>query len=153
VAEEAGARVGGKNNSNVYKLNVDMLERAAAEAKLFYATHVNNQNLMPQKLRVQNLKGQNLMPQIMGLHPSNIAGDPSMVEGDPSLDPSLDPSSKTFLSGSCGPDDKPDPEVVITDNAIEVLAHLNQVSGSRFRNQNLLETFGPVYARVIPSAI
>lgn len=30
--------MGGKNNSNVYKLNVDMLERAAAEAKIFYAT-------------------------------------------------------------------------------------------------------------------
>lgn len=57
-----------------------------------------------------------------------------MVEGDPSLDPSLDPSSK---KPSCrvpaDPDDKPDPEVVITDNAIEVLTHLNQVSGSRFQ--------------------
>ncbi|MCP6210294.1 conserved phage C-terminal domain-containing protein, partial [Klebsiella pneumoniae] len=31
------------------------------------------------------------------------------------------------------PDDKPDPEVVITDHAIEVLTHLNQVSGSRFQ--------------------
>jgi uncharacterized phage protein (TIGR02220 family) len=57
-----------------------------------------------------------------------------MVEGDPSLDPSLDPSSKKpSCRAPAEPDDKPDPEVVITDNAIEVLAHLNQVSGSRYQ--------------------
>jgi hypothetical protein len=67
-------RVGGKNNSNVYKLNVDMLERAAAEAKSSTQRHVNNQNLMPQNLRVQNLRGQILMPQIMGLYPLKYCG-------------------------------------------------------------------------------
>ena len=57
-----------------------------------------------------------------------------MVEGDPSLDPSLDPSyKKPSCRVPADPDDKPDPEVVITDNAIEVLTHLNQVSGSRFQ--------------------
>jgi hypothetical protein len=77
-----------------------------------------------------------------------------MVEGDPSLDPSLDPSSKKpSCRAPAEPDDKPDPEVVITDNAIEVLAHLNQVSGSRFqKSKPPWKTFAPVYAKVIPLA-
>ncbi|MCW9412904.1 conserved phage C-terminal domain-containing protein [Klebsiella quasipneumoniae] len=44
---------------------------------------------------------------------------------------------KQIIKPSCPvpvePDGKPDPEVVITDHAIEVLTHLNQVSGSRFQ--------------------
>jgi hypothetical protein len=78
-----------------------------------------------------------------------------MVEGDPSLDPSLDPSSKKpSCRAPAEPDDKPDPEVVITDHAIEVLTHLNQVSGSRFQKSKLpSKTFGHVYVRGIPFQI
>lgn len=118
-------RVGGKNNSNVYKLNVDMLERAAAEAKIFYSTAREQSKFEGANSDASN--NGSVSPQI-------LREDPSMVEGDPSLDPSLDPSSKKpSCRAPAEPDDKPDPEVVITDNAIEVLAHLNLVSGSRYQ--------------------
>lgn len=128
-------RVGGKNNSNVYKLNVDMLERAAAEAKLFYSPPKEQSKFEASEIEGSKFEGSKSEASNNGSAPPQIlTGDPSMVEGDPSLDPSLDPSSK---KPSCrvpaDPDDKTDPEVVITDHAIEVLAHLNQVSGSRFQ--------------------
>ena len=128
-------RVGGKNNSNVYKLNVDMLERAAAEAKLFYATSREQSKFDASEIEGSKFEGSNSDPSNNGsASPQILRGDPSMVEGDPSLDPSLDPSSKKpSCRAPAEPDDKPDPEVVITDHAIEVLTHLNQVSGSRFQ--------------------
>lgn len=128
-------RVGGKNNSNVYKLNVDMLERSAAEAKMFYSPPKEQSKFDASEIEGSKFEGSKSEASNNGSAPPQILReDPSMVEGDPSLDPSLDPSSK---KPSCrvpaDPDDKPDPEVVITDNAIEVLTHLNQVSGSRFQ--------------------
>ncbi|HBR4790018.1 conserved phage C-terminal domain-containing protein [Klebsiella pneumoniae] len=128
-------RVGGKNNSNVYKLNVDMLERAAAEAKLFYATPREQSKFDASEIEGSKFEGSNSDASNNGsASPQILRGDPSMVEGDPSLDPSLDPSSKKpSCRAPAEPDDKPDPEVVITDYAIEVLTYLNQVSGSRFQ--------------------
>lgn len=128
-------RIGGKNNSNVYKLNVDMLERAAAEAKLFYATSREQSKFDASEIEGSKFEGSNSDASNNGsASPQILRGDPSMVEGDPSLDPSLDPSSKKpSCRAPAEPDDKPDPEVVITDHAIEVLTHLNQVSGSRFQ--------------------
>ncbi len=128
-------RVGGKNNSNVYKLNVDMLERAAAEAKLFYATPREQSKFDASEIEGSKFEGSNSDASNNGsASPQILRGGPSMVEGDPSLDPSLDPSSKKpSCRAPAEPDDKPDPEVVITDHAIEVLTHLNQVSGSRFQ--------------------
>lgn len=128
-------RVGGKNNSNVYKLNVDMLERAAAEAKIFYSPPKEQSKFEASEIEGSKFEGSKSEASNNGpASPQILRGDPSMVEGDPSLDPSLDPSyKKTSCRASAKPDDKPDPEVVITDNAIEVLAHLNQVSGSRFQ--------------------
>lgn len=128
-------RVGGKNNSNVYKLNVDMLERAAAEAKIFYATPREQSKFDASEFEGSKFEGANSDASNNGSVPPQILReDPSMVEGDPSLDPSLDPSSKKpSCRAPAEPDDKPDPEVVITDNAIEVLAHLNLVSGSRYQ--------------------
>lgn len=40
---------------------------------------------------------------------------------------------KQIIKPSCPVAAQPDPEVVITDQAIEVLTHLNQVSGSRYQ--------------------
>ncbi|HIE4957721.1 TPA: helix-turn-helix domain-containing protein, partial [Klebsiella pneumoniae] len=107
-------RVGGKNNSNVYKLNVDMLERAAAEAKLFYATPREQSKFDASEIEGSKFEGSNSDASNNGsASPQILRGDPSMVEGDPSLDPSLDPSSKKpFCRAPAEPDDKPDPEVV-----------------------------------------
>ncbi|MDJ7445198.1 conserved phage C-terminal domain-containing protein, partial [Salmonella enterica] len=40
---------------------------------------------------------------------------------------------KQIIKPSCPVAEQPDPEVMITDQAIEVLTHLNQVSGSRYQ--------------------
>jgi hypothetical protein len=132
-----------------------MLERAAAEAKLFYATSREQSKFDASEIEGSKFEGSNSDASNNGSASSNIAGDPSMVEGDPSLDPSLDPSSKKpSCRAPAEPDDKPDPEVVITDHAIEVLTHLNQVSGSRFQKSKLpSKTFGHVYVRGIPFQI
>jgi hypothetical protein len=55
--------------------------------------------------------------------------------GDPSVNTTTDPSDK---KPSCPVAPQPDPEVVITDNAILVLSHLNQVSGSRYQKSKPL---------------
>ena len=124
-------RVGGKNNSNVYKLNVDMLERAAAEAKMFYSPPKEQSKFEASEIEGSKFEGSKSEASNNGsASPQILRGDPSMVEGDPSLDPSL---KKPSCRVPADPDDKPDPEVVITDNAIKVLTHLNQVSGSRFQ--------------------
>ncbi|WP_407300708.1 conserved phage C-terminal domain-containing protein [Raoultella ornithinolytica] len=128
-------RVGGKNNSNVYKLNVDMLERAAAEAKVFYSIPKEQSKFDASEIEGSKFEGSKSEASNNGsASPQILRGDPSMVEGDPSFDPSLDPpSKKPSCRAPAEPDDKLDPEVVITENAIEVLAHLNQVSGSRYQ--------------------
>ncbi|MDW5941572.1 GntR family transcriptional regulator, partial [Klebsiella pneumoniae] len=80
-------RVGGKNNSNVYKLNVDMLERAAAEAKLFYATPREQSKFDASEIEGSKFEGSNSDASNNGsASPQILRGDPSMVEGDPSLD-------------------------------------------------------------------
>lgn len=88
-------RVGGKNNSNVYKLNVDMLERAAAEAKIFYSPPKEQSKFEASEIEGSKFEGSKSEASNNGsASPQILRGDPSMVEGDPSLDPSLDPSSK-----------------------------------------------------------
>ena len=112
-----------------------MLERAAAEAKIFYSTAREQSKFDASEFDGSKSEGSNSDASNNGsVSPQILREDPSMVEGDPSLDPSLDPSSKKpSCRAPAEPDDKPDPEVVITDNAIEVLAHLNLVSGSRYQ--------------------
>ncbi|MBA8516003.1 conserved phage C-terminal domain-containing protein [Escherichia coli] len=111
-------RKGNRNASNVYQLNVAKLQAAAfshlsdSDASKSDASKTDASKSEASK---NDEKG--------GFHPSES-------EGDPSVNTTTDPSVKKT---SCPVAPQPDPEVMITDNAILVLNHLNLVSGSRYQ--------------------
>lgn len=111
-------RQGNRNASNVYQLNVAKLQTVAfAHLSDSDPSKSDASKSDPSKFEASK-SGQN-----GGFHPSESGGDPS-------VNSTTDPSGK---KPSCPVASQPDPEVVITDNAILVLTHLNQVSGSRFQ--------------------
>ena len=111
-------RQGNRNASNVYQLNVAKLQTAAfAHLSDSDPSKSDASKSDPSKFEASK-SGQS-----GGFHPSESGGDPS-------VNSTTDPSGK---KPSCPVASQPDPEVVITDNAILVLTHLNQVSGSRFQ--------------------
>ena len=111
-------RQGNRNASNVYQLNVAKLQTVAfAHLSDSGPSKSDASKSDPSKFDASK-SGQNC-----GFHPSESGGDPS-------VNSTTDPSGK---KPSCPVASQPDPEVVITDNAILVLTHLNQVSGSRFQ--------------------
>ena len=106
-------RQGNRNASNVYQLNVAKLQTVAF-------AHLSDSDASksdPSKFEASK-SGKN-----SGFHPSESGGDPS-------VNSTTDPSGKKT---PCPVASQPDPEVAITDNAILVLNHLNQVSGSRYQ--------------------
>ncbi|EPF6317158.1 conserved phage C-terminal domain-containing protein [Enterobacter cloacae] len=111
-------RKGNRNASNVYQLNVAKLQAAAfshlsdSDASKSDASKTDASKSEASK---NDEKG--------GFHPSESGGDPS-------VNTTNDPSVK---KPSCPVAPQPDPEVMITDNAILVLNHLNLVSGSRYQ--------------------
>ena len=111
-------RKGNRNASNVYQLNVAKLQAAAfshlsdSDASKSDASKTDASKSEASK---NDEKG--------GFHPSESGGDPS-------VNTTTDPSDK---KPSCPVAPQPDPEVMITDNAILVLNHLNLVSGSQYQ--------------------
>lgn len=111
-------RKGNRNASNVYQLNVAKLQAAAfshlsdSDASKSDASKTDASKSEASK---NDEKG--------GFHPSESGGDPS-------VNTTTDPSVK---KPSCPVAPQPDPEVMITDNAILVLNHLNLVSGSLYQ--------------------
>ncbi|EKS7194921.1 conserved phage C-terminal domain-containing protein [Enterobacter ludwigii] len=111
-------RKGNRNASNVYQLNVAKLQAAAfshlsdSDASKSDASKTDASKSEASKNDEKD-----------GFHPSESGGDPS-------VNTTTDPSVKK-PSGPVAP--QPDPEVMITDNAILVLNHLNLVSGSRYQ--------------------
>ena len=108
-------RAGNRNASNIYQLNVEKLRLAA---------HASESD--PSKSGASKFDGSksdaSKSSKKGGFHPSESGGDPSVTSKP-------EPSSiKTF----CQP--PTDPEVEITDQAIQVLKHLNQVTASRYQN-------------------
>ena len=111
-------RQGNRNASNVYQLNVAKLQTVAFAHLSDSDPSKSDASKSDQSKFEASKSGQN-----GGFHPSESGGDPS-------VNSTTDPSGK---KPSCPVASQPDPEVVITDNAILVLTHLNQVSGSRFQ--------------------
>ncbi|MCK1969172.1 conserved phage C-terminal domain-containing protein [Franconibacter sp. IITDAS19] len=107
-------RNGNRNASNVYRLNVARLQAAA----LSHLSKSDASESDPSKFEASK---------------SGLAGgfDPSESGGDPSVNSKPDPSDK---KPSCPGASLPDPEQEITDQAIEVLKHLNLVTGARYQN-------------------
>lgn len=112
-------RNGNRNASNVYRLNVARLQAAAL-------SHLSVSD--PSKSDASESD-----PSKFEASKSGLAGgfDPSESGGDPSVNSKPDPSDK---KPSCPGASLPDPEQEITDQAIEVLKHLNQVTGARYQN-------------------
>ncbi|HAT7569308.1 TPA: GntR family transcriptional regulator [Citrobacter werkmanii] len=112
-------RNGNRNASNVYRLNVAKLQAAAfsqlsdSDTSKSDASKFDASKTDPSK----SVK--------------NGGFDPSESGGDPSVKSTQDP--QVTSKPSCPVAAQPDPEVVITDQAILVLTHLNQISGSRYQ--------------------
>ncbi|HGY2939298.1 conserved phage C-terminal domain-containing protein [Citrobacter sp. Cf128] len=112
-------RNGNRNASNVYRLNVAKLQAAAFSQLSDSDTS---------KSDASNFDASKTDPSKSG---KNGGFDPSESGGDPSVKSKQDPQVTSKLS--CPVAAQPDPEVVITDQAILVLTHLNQISGSRYQ--------------------
>ncbi|HCR2106632.1 conserved phage C-terminal domain-containing protein [Enterobacter asburiae] len=111
-------RKGNRNASNVYQLNVAKLQ-AAAFSHLSDSDASKSDASKTDASKSEASKND----EKCGFHPSESGGDPS-------VNTTTDPSVK---KPSCPVAPQPDPEVMITDNAILVLNHLNLVSGSRYK--------------------
>ncbi|HHH1979382.1 TPA: conserved phage C-terminal domain-containing protein [Yersinia enterocolitica] len=104
-------RAGNRNASNVYQLNV---------AKLKAAAHASESDTSKSDgSKSDGSKSGN-----------NGTFDPPESGGDPSVKSTPDPSSK---KPTCQPPMATDPEVEITDQAKDVLKHLNLITGSRYQ--------------------
>ncbi|EEB7061214.1 GntR family transcriptional regulator [Salmonella enterica subsp. enterica serovar Muenchen] len=112
-------RNGNRNASNVYRLNVAKLQAAAFSQLSDSDTS---------KSDASNFDASKTDPLKSG---KNSGFDPSESGGDPSVKSTQDP--QVTSKPSCPVAAQPDPEVVITDQAILVLSHLNQISGSRYQ--------------------
>ncbi|WP_213786826.1 conserved phage C-terminal domain-containing protein [Citrobacter portucalensis] len=112
-------RNGNRNASNVYRLNVAKLQAAAFSQLSDSDTS---------KSDASNFDASKNDPSKSG---KNGGFDPSESGGDPSVKSTQDP--QVTSKPSCPVAAQPDPEVVITDQAILVLTHLNQISGSRYQ--------------------
>ncbi|WP_410752492.1 conserved phage C-terminal domain-containing protein [Citrobacter youngae] len=112
-------RNGNRNASNVYRLNVAKLQAAAfsqlsdSDTSKSDASNFDASKTDPSK---SGKKG--------GFYPSESGGDPSVKSKQ---DPQVTSKPSCLVAA------QPDPEVVITDQAILVLTHLNQISGSRYQ--------------------
>ncbi|ECZ6535791.1 GntR family transcriptional regulator [Salmonella enterica] len=112
-------RNGNRNASNVYRLNVAKLQASAFSPLSDSDTS---------KSDASNFDASKTDPSKSG---KNSGFDPSESGGDPSVKSTQDP--QVTSKPSCPVAAQPDPEVVITDQAILVLSHLNQISGSRYQ--------------------
>ncbi|MEC5321484.1 conserved phage C-terminal domain-containing protein [Brenneria populi subsp. brevivirga] len=111
-------RNGNRNASNMYQLNVEKLYASAQ-------SHLSDSD--PSKSDASKFEGSKSDPSKFS---KKTIFDPSESGGDPSVNSKQDPSDK---KPTCPPAEQPDPEVVLTDAAKQVLGYLNQVTGSRYQ--------------------
>lgn len=107
-------RNGNRNASNVYRLNVAKLRTAA-----FSQLPESDTSKSDASKSDPSKSGNN-----GGFDPSESGGDPSVKSK---------PEPQVTTKTPCQVAEQPDPEVVITDQAKIVLAHLNQTTGSRYQ--------------------
>ncbi|WP_414452052.1 conserved phage C-terminal domain-containing protein [Citrobacter freundii] len=112
-------RNGNRNASNVYRLNVVKLQAAAF-------SQLSDSDMS--KSDASKFDASKTDPSKSG---KNGGFDPSESGGDPSVKSKQDP--QVTSKPSCPVAAQPDPEVVITDQARQVLSYLNQTTGSRYQ--------------------
>lgn len=112
-------RNGNRNASNVYHLNVAKLQAAAFSQLSDSDTSKSDASKFDASKTDPSKSGK------------NGGFDPSESGGDPSVKSTQDP--QVTSKPSCPVAAQPDPEVVITDQARQVLSYLNQTTGSRYQ--------------------
>lgn len=112
-------RNGNRNASNVYRLNVAKLRTAAFSQLPESDTSKSDASKFDASKSDPSKSGNN-----GGFDPSESGGDPSVKSK---------PEPQVTTKTPCPVAAQPDPEIVITDQAIVVLTHLNQISGSRYQ--------------------
>ncbi|EKW0743718.1 conserved phage C-terminal domain-containing protein [Citrobacter freundii] len=112
-------RNGNRNASNVYRLNVAKLQAAAFSQLSDSDTSKSDASKFDASKADPSKSGK------------NGGFDPSESGGDPSVKSKQDP--QVTSKPSCPVAPQPDPEVVITDQARQVLSYLNQTTGSRYQ--------------------
>lgn len=112
-------RNGNRNASNVYRLNVTKLQAAAFSQLSDSDTSKSDASKFDTSKTDPSKSGK------------NGGFDPSESGGDPSVKSKQDP--QVTSKPSCPVAAQPDPEVVITDQARQVLSYLNQTTSSRYQ--------------------
>ncbi|KNC88280.1 conserved phage C-terminal domain-containing protein [Trabulsiella odontotermitis] len=114
-------RNGARNATNIYTLNVAKLRESAEAADRHSPDSERSKSEPSESERSKSERSENAEK-----------GDFHSPESgpDPSVNSKHDPSD---IKTPCRVPPEPDPEVVITDQAIEVLSHLNLISGSRYQ--------------------
>nr|DAZ18041.1 MAG TPA: replication protein O [Caudoviricetes sp.] len=112
-------RNGNRNASNVYRLNVAKLQAAAFSQLSDSDTSKSDASKFDASKTDPSKSGK------------NGGFDPSESGGDPSVKSTQDP--QVTSKPSCPVAAQPDPEIVITDQARQVLSYLNQTTGSRYQ--------------------
>jgi uncharacterized phage protein (TIGR02220 family) len=116
-------RNGNRNASNVYQLNVGKLQAAAF-------SHLSDSDASKSDASKSD-------PSKFEASKNSISGsfDPSESGGDPSVKSTTDPSDKkTYCQVAAQPDAEcVNQDVLITDQAVQILSHLNKVTGKQFR--------------------
>jgi len=115
-------RQGQRNTSNLYTLNVERLRQFAAGA---FSHSPDSERPKAERSKAGGSDSERTEPV------ENQGSQGPETGHDPSVNSKPDPSGKS--KPPCPVPAEPDPEVVITDQAIEVLTHLNRVSGSRYQ--------------------
>ncbi|HCI6397491.1 conserved phage C-terminal domain-containing protein [Klebsiella variicola] len=114
-------RLGQRSTSNLYTLNVTKLRQAANE-------HYEG----PKSGRSESEPSESGRPESeRPKEPKNQGSQGPETGHDPSVNSNTDPSVGS--KPSCPVPAEPDPQVVLTDLAKQVLSHLNQTTGSRFQ--------------------
>ncbi|TKI01683.1 helix-turn-helix domain-containing protein, partial [Martelella alba] len=120
-------RNGNRNASNLYQLNAEKLYAAAAPHQSVFDESKSDAS------ESDGSKSDGSKIDASKFDPSESSKknsfDPSESGGDPSVNSKQDPSNKKHL---CQPP-AADPEIEITDQAKQVLTHLNQTTGSRYQ--------------------
>ncbi|TCC00947.1 conserved phage C-terminal domain-containing protein [Citrobacter freundii] len=112
-------RNGNRNASNVYRLNVAKLQTAAFSQLSDSDTSKSDASKFDASKTDPSKSGK------------NSGFDPSESGVDPSVKSKQDP--QVTSKPSCPVAAQPEPEVVITDQARQVLSYLNQATGSRYQ--------------------
>lgn len=130
-------RRGQRNDSNIYTLNVPKLKAAALSVE----SHRPVSDTSESDHSKSDMSGSERSESDRSENTKKGSSHPRQNLGDPSVNSKQDPSGRKPTWPLAA---QTDPEVLITDQAKDVLKHLNLVTGSRYQtSKSLLENIRP----------